>query len=68
MRAWCVESVSDDGAVVVLYPDGERCSIIIPRESVPKFRKLVETGLRSDWWQSGADSGVRQIDGRNQRG
>jgi hypothetical protein len=64
MRAWCVESVSDNGVVVVLYPDGERCTITIPRESIPKFRKLIETGLRSDWWQSGDDSGARQGDER----
>jgi hypothetical protein len=41
MRAWCVESVSEDGEVVVLYPDGERCAITVPPESVPKLLVLL---------------------------
>jgi hypothetical protein len=55
MRAWCV-FVSDDGEVEVLYLDGERCTITVPRESVLKLLDLlgvtdtmsVEAGL--DEW------------------
>ena len=68
MRAWCVESVSDDGVVVVLYPNGERCTITVPQDSVPKFRRLIEAGLRSDWWQSSDAAGMSRNDGPNQRG
>ena len=46
MRAWCVESVSEEGEVVVLYPDGERCTITVLPQSVPKLLALL--GLTDD--------------------
>lgn len=39
---WCVESVSEDGIVEVRFPDGDRCTITVPREPVPKFRRIVD--------------------------
>jgi len=35
-----VECVSDAGMIVLLFPDGERCIVTVPRESVPMFRRL----------------------------
>jgi len=42
MKDWRVESISDEGEVVVLFPDGDRCTITVQRGAVPKFRRLVE--------------------------
>ena len=38
---WRVESISDEGEVVVVFPDGQRCTVAVPWESVPRFRRLV---------------------------
>ncbi len=35
-----VESVSDDGMMVLRSPDGQPCLVTIPRESVTLFRRL----------------------------
>jgi len=42
MKDWRVESISDEGEVVILFPDGDRCTITVPLDAVPKFRRLVE--------------------------
>ena len=76
MKEWRVESISDEGEVVVLFPDGDRCTISVPRDAVPKFRRLVEMdqkreqALKSGGPTPGSDNspGEPGSDGRGRRG
>ena len=59
---WRVESVSDDGVVEVLFPDGERCTTTVARELVPKFQRIVER----DWDDGRREQRSKWTDGSEQ--
>ena len=71
MSDWIVESISDDGVVLIVFPDGERCTVTVPGELVAKFRRVVEmnrerSATREPRLAAGGDDGHR--DGRVRRG
>ena len=48
LRGSRIQSVTDDGAVVLLHPDGQQRIVTVPRESVPIVRRLAEMDREID--------------------
>ena len=48
LRGSRIQSVTDDGVVVLLHTDGQQRSVTIPRESVSMVRRLGEMDREID--------------------